>query len=248
MSKKFLKILGICLLIIILPVLITVSAVCLTEDGKGGVNDGSYTVHSVYADDVKVSMKDEKWTLEKVPTRKYYTFAGISVNGKTYKVTNGVVELTKEEKTTFEKDVKAGKPITSEWDCVYSCLNIAAFGGKLENSLNAINIANYNTTEEALGEGHDFLFESKDLEVFGFLTEIEYQNIQTQPVSEFEVYVDVDGDGTIEQTEIYNLTFGNKDKTKAGDITIRTILDKLDEKGVTVPKTTNGYAEIIING
>jgi len=101
MSNKFLKVLGICILSILLPVLITVSVVCFSHDAKAG----QYTVHSVYAEDVKLEEKDGVWKLSKVPTREYYSFVGVTVNGKTYAVEKGAVKLSKTEKEAFEKDV-----------------------------------------------------------------------------------------------------------------------------------------------
>lgn len=239
MSKRFLKILGICILIIMLPVLIAVSAVCLVED----LGPTTYTVYSVHAENVELENKEGTWIISAVPTRSYYTFTGIQVNGVQYSVVDGKVVLAEDQKETFKADVEANNPITGVWACDYSYINVSIWGGSIADNTEK----GYNDTG-LFGEGHDFDLVHNDIETFGIFSELVYSKLGTVSIDTFSVYVDLNDDNVPDANEEIVLSFDAEDKTEGGDITVRTLLDKLAEKETTLPKTSNNYAEIFIVG
>ena len=94
MSNKFLKILGICVLIVLLPVFIAVTAVCLVED-TNEMNDAKLPTYIVdcgeHAESVKIKEKDGKWIFVSMPVRTGYKLTNIKVDGKTYAIKDGAV-------------------------------------------------------------------------------------------------------------------------------------------------------------
>ncbi len=241
MSKKFLKVLGICILIIMLPVLITVSAVCLVED----LGPTTYTVYSNHAENVELKNEEGTWKISAVPTRSYYTFTGIEVKGNKYSVVDGVVVLAEDQKEAFEADVEANNPITGVWVCDYSYINVSIWGG--ENFVGPDFGRGYNDTD-LFGEGYDFDLINNDIETYGIFEELAYSKLGIVSIDTFSVYVDLNDDNVPDTEEELVLSFEAEDKTANGDITVRTLLDKLAEKTVTLPKTSNSYAEIFIVG
>ncbi len=272
MSEKFLKILGICVLIVMLPVLIAVSAVCLVEDTAQGNNNGgtnapsgnngggtntpsgngggtgnggntpggtdtpsqedpvSYTVYSDYAEDVTMTEVDGKWTLAKVPTRNYYTFTGVRVNGKGYSVSEGIVSLTSEQEIAFEADIEKN-PISSVWECNFEYIGL---------------VAEYALADVCDFDNPEVNASLEALEEIGILDKLEYQSLGTTKIAELYVSVDLDLSGVITAGETFTVVFAEEDYTEGGDITVATLLNKLATHEVTVP-ADGGYAELILN-
>ena len=119
MSKKFIKVLGISLIIILLPVLIVSTAIALDRSKP------TYSVETKYGAETKIVYDEssETWSFNTLPTRAFYTFKGVSVEGL-----DGVFEVNsknqivvaKEQKAAFKDAVAAKKKIESVWTCLYS--------------------------------------------------------------------------------------------------------------------------------
>lgn len=247
MSNKFLKILGICVLIVMLPVLIAVSAVCLTEDNGNNNNGGgdtptptptptpvaSYTVYSNgYADNVKISEKDGKWTLETVPTRSYYALKGLNVKGNTYTLNAGVVEFAEGQETTFEADVAENNPITTVWTCDFTCIALSTYGYLAQDDVCLQDYVEKDTTLLAI----------EDILVFNTLG---YQFETKGAIETVNATLDTNANGEIDDDDTYyELTFTAEDKTEGGDVKLNVLLNKLVTAGATLTANSNGYIEI----
>ena len=236
MSNKFLKILGICVLIVLLPVFIAVTAVCLVED-TNEMNDAKLPTYSVncgdYAESVKIKEKDGKWIFVSMPVRTGYELTNIKVDGKTYAIKDGAVVLTAETEEAFETAVTGEKAITGVWTCDYNSLWVG-IAGTLE--------------DYCLTPGNGFFdIESTNLalENVNVLTALGYQRFSTYPITSLTVRIDSDGDGLVEDQDnaVYTITFNEGDKTDGGDFTLSTLIEKLEEKGATINVDSDKYTE-----
>ena len=231
MSKKFIKIFGICICAVLLPVLIVVSIVCLThnDNGNGGKpgDPNSFTVYSDYAEDttLKYDEASKSWKVTTIPARKYYTFTGIKVDGVNYVVTDGAVVLSETEKAEFEKDVKANEPITTTWESVYSYINITVEGTWTDPEYCAQIAVDINPNTDAI-------------ETTGFFASLNYQSDKAE-ITEFKLK-DANNASTV-------VTIAVADSDRAnGDITIRTVLDKIEAQGVTLTLTANDMIKLVL--
>ena len=236
MSNKFLKILGICVLIVLMPVLITVTAVCLVEDTNENseANVPTYVVKcGDYAEDVKIKEnKEGKWVFVSMPVRTGYELSSIKVDGKTYEIKEGAIVLTEETEEVFEKAVTGEKAITAEkWTCDYDSVYVSVAG----------------TLEDYCANSENGYFEMKNtiLENINIFTCLGYQKFATYPISTLNVRYDTDGDGDITNADTgkYEITFSKADKTEGGDITLSTLIAKLEEKGVEISVDDTKYTE-----
>lgn len=237
MSNKFLKILGVCVLIVLLPVLITVTAVCLVED-TNEINDANAIRYTVdcgdYAEDVKIKEKDGKWTFETMPKRAGYTLTDVKLDGKIYDVQDGVIVLTEETEVVFETAAEAEKEISAVWTCNFNSIWVGLAGSLAENDV-CINQGNgyFDTTISFL----------ENINVF---TSVGYQLFDTNPITSLTVRLDSTGDGLVEDEDnaTYTITFVEGDKTEGGDITLSTIIAKLEAQNATITIDTDRYTEI----
>lgn len=232
MTNKFLKTFGICVMVILLPVLIVVSAVCLREDINQ--NNNSYTVYSKYADETKLEYKegDNSWVFISTPVRKYYSFVGVEVDGVQYSVVDKKVQLTDDaQKDTFKKAVIEDKrEITVVWECDYSVIY-------LENA----------TSSRADFNNRTGIVNTTAIETQGIFTCLDYVYINdtengqsTKDMTEIMININGEATDTI-------ITITEKDLTNVNgnsDITIKTLLDKLGEQGITLNKNTSKEATI----
>jgi len=244
MSNKFLKILGICVLIVMLPVLIAVSAVCLTEDNannNGGDTPApttpevaSYTVYSDYAENVQIEEKEGKWTLEKIPARNYYSLSGLKVNGNVYTLNAGVVEFAEGQEATFEKDVAENNPISTVWTCTFKSIGVVTAGVLAYDDVCTKDSFQKETNTVALEE----------IYVFGTLG---YQFEQHGEITSVYATIDTNGNGTVDPTgdTTYEITFTAEDKVDQ-DVRLSTIYNKMVEQGATLTAGQNGYFEVVL--
>lgn len=131
MSKKFIKVLGISLLIILLPVLIVTSAIALDRV----ILESS--VISKYGTESKITYDEGKktWTFSSLPTRDFYILKGITVDG-----IDGVFEINaskevvvdEDKQVAFKQAIEAKKQVETVWTCVYSDIIIET-GSNWEN-------------------------------------------------------------------------------------------------------------------
>lgn len=217
MSKKFLRVLGICVLIIMLPVFITVAAVCLAEDGNGGSGNGNtFVVSSEYGSSTKVQLDaNGDWKIAEVPTRDYYLFTGISVNEVTYTVESGLVMFTEEAtQADFEKAVKTDKKeITAVWSCVYNQIKIVA-DSTFDTVDNTAFVETLNINPNLLA-----------LETTGVLTKMNYSfEYAVTPLN----VIDENAEGS----DSIVIDFEETDLNERGDFTVKTLLDKINAKGI----------------
>ncbi len=236
MSNKFLKILGICVLIVLLPVLITVTAVCLVEDTNenSDANVPTYVVKcGDYAEDVKIKEnKEGKWVFVSMPVRTGYELSSIKVDGKTYAIKDGEVVLTEKTEEAFETAVTGEKEIKAEaWTCDYNSIWVGVAG----------------TLDDYCVDSENGYFEMTNtiLENINIFTCLGYQKFATYPITSLNVRIDSDGDGDVDDSDnaTYKITFSKADKTEGGDITLSTLIAKLEGEGATINVDADKYTE-----
>ena len=244
MTNKFYKVLGICLLIVIFPVMVVSTAVVLKDSDNGNAEtkiEASYSVKNDYGDATTLNYDKtaEVWKINNVPERAYYNFYGIkvSVDGadkefkmnddKTIKVAN------KEEKDKlFNAIVKDKKKVSCVWSCVYDfCVK---FGTTWRSFVNPDH-----------KDGGFIFYELESIENTGLLEQIGYLDLEAEDQNKDDIVVKVYTDTTIETGNVINL--GTTSTTvdlewnpqTDGDITFLELLNLLASKGVNI--TPNGY-------
>lgn len=235
MTNKFLKTFGICVMVILLPVLIVVSAVCLREDINQ--NNNSYTVYSEYADETKLEYKegDNSWVFISIPVRKYYEFVGVKVDGVEYAVVDKKVQLADDsQKDTFKKAVvEDKKPINAVWECEYSKIY-------LQNGYSDLDM--FDHTGKQTVDLNAYPIEKQGLFTwFGYAHFNDTDNgYSTSEMESIEIVINGNTTNTVIAFTVNDLSNINGNL----DITIKTILDKLEEQGITLNKGTNKEATI----
>ena len=238
MSKKFLKILGICVLVIMLPVFITVAAVCLAEDGNKGGNStnpetpGTYTVDTYFGSQSAIEKtQDGVWKVTAVPTREFYNFTGIYVNEVAYAVENGVVVMDETQKAAFEKAVvEEKKQIVSLWNCIYDSIKVV-----IDQTIYSEEIVR----EE--DEEYTYNPNTNALENTGIFSGFEGFNAQYFTTT----YVAIRDVNAAETTE-YTVEFTAEDKTETGDLSLKTILKKIAALGGELTPSETNQLNIVI--
>ena len=219
MTNKFYKVLGICLLIVLLPVMIVTSVVALTVN--------TYAVSTEFGEGTSIvynAQKDE-WTLSKVPQRKYYTFAAIEmeIEGTTERFlfdedTNAIV-VPEDKKDAFKNAITVQKTeISACWNCDYD-IHIY-FGNDWQEYIK----------EEYRGHGKDIEFNNpKSLESIKLFDTIGY-DVTTGTKTSLVVKVS-NNKGETWSTDGIDLGYN---PSTSGDITISQILDILSNKKVDI--------------
>ena len=236
MSNKFLKILGICVLIVLVPVLITVAAVCLVED-TNEINDANATTYVVkcdYAEDVKIKEKDGKWVFVSMPTRAGYDLTNVKVDGQTYTIKDGAIDLKDDQKEAFAAAVTGEKAIHGVWTCEFDSIWVGVAGSLADIDV-CIN----------QGDGY-FEMNTVVLENINVFTTLGYQKFDEDPITSLKVRIDSTGDGVLtdEDNAIYTISFVEGDKTEGGDVTLSKIIEKLEAQNAVFNIDTDRYTEI----
>ena len=225
MSKKFIRVLGIGLIIVLLPVLIVSTAIALDRSKP------TYSVETKYGAETKIVYDEssEIWSFDTLPTRAFYSFKGVTVEGL-----NGVFEVNEkkqivvgnEQKEAFKEAIAAKKKIESVWACVYSDIYIGT-----GSDWNAKDGAGWdideNTSITFLGGSIDAI---EEIMLFDL---VDY-NYAEYPLTQIKIKT-----LTAEGNWIINPITISYDTSISGDMSISTLLSKIVEKG-TILNTLEG--------
>ena len=259
MTNKFYKVLGICLLAIMVPVMVATTIVALTVKKNGDRNTvdptpnptpdttTSYSVTTDYGTKASKISFDEtsgKWTINEIPTRNYYTFSGlkVQVNGvNEYFEVNDDKEivLTDANKAAFGKAVvEDGATVYATWDFNYTNIRVVI-------STNWIGYLNEGGSQSYVLN----LNELQEIESIGLLTRAGY-DFEEEAITDLKLKIsnedfeinDADATDWSTFTE-YNIGYN---VVESGDIKLDKVLDKLAESGASLDANSNGLIKIFV--
>lgn len=244
MSKRYSRILGICISAIVLVSLIIVSIVCFASPKNGGNNNpvpDIYTVETDYTSTTQTleyDKENDKWTISAVPTRSYYNFKGILIAGATYGVEDKTILFEDATaKATFEENVRAGKAIRSVWECMYDFVTVSVDTDSTWYSVDSFDV------DETTINPDDA---STPLETVGFFASLGYTAVDAENKYTFEGdtlnFKDMNN-----TSNVFTITITEEDKTSTGDITIKTILDKIAGQNETVTIVANEISLCLVD-
>ena len=249
MTNKFYKVLGICLLIVIFPVMVV--STTLSLNGTAGNNsntpvnpdvkpDASYSVTTDFGEPTTLSYDETEkvWEINTVPTRDYYTFWGIkiSVDGadKEFKMkTDKTIRVDNEEEgeKLYNAIVVDKNAISCVWSCDYDfCIK---FGTAWREFVNPY-----------YKDGGFIFYDMEAIEEVGLLEQIGYFDLDEGDQIKTNIVVKVYTDTTVDNNVItLGTTYQEVDlewnPQTAGDITFKNLLDTLAGKGANI--TPNGF-------
>ena len=219
MTNKFYKALGICLLIVMLPIMIVSSVVALTVN--------KYEVKSEYGESTVLvyNAQNDSWTINNVPQRKYYQFEGIEleINGEVekflYDTESKTIVISDNKKADFKKAVSEQKAqISVAWSCDYDIR--LYFGSEWFDYI----------IEEYRVVGAPVCFVNPtSLETFKLFDTIGYDTTSGAK-NALVVKVSTNKGATWSENGI-DLGFN---PTASGDITLRQVIDILESKKVNI--------------